>query len=75
MYKNVNDNLEDIISLDFTASLPTQLKSVCEKQTFTAQKYLRHACSFQSFKKPLKIWTVAHFAAGKKFKNSNKKKF
>lgn len=40
MYRNVNDDLEDVISLDFTVSLPTELKSVCQKQTFTAQKYL-----------------------------------
>lgn len=36
MYRNVNYDLEDVISLDFTVSLPTELKPVCQKQTFIA---------------------------------------
>lgn len=75
MHKNVNDDLKDIISLDFTVSLPTQLKTVCQKQTFTAQKCIILVCSFQSFKNLQKAELTAHFTRGKQFKKKEKKKF
>lgn len=43
MYRNVNDDLEDVISLDFTVSLPTELKTGLPKANIRSTK-IPHTC-------------------------------